>query len=347
MMASMRPSILVLNYKRRAELRACLDALARDGAPAKAEVVVGLNGAPEENAVAAAELAVEYPWVKTVRLSRLDRGTARNRLADAASGDPLYFLDDDTVPPPGFLDRVAEAFARWPAALAVGGPNLGLPGDAALPRAVDFLLRSYLGAGPMAVRHRAEGPEEPSPSWTFTLSNFGARRAAFDAGLRFPGRAESAEETLFIHELGRLGGVAVHAPRLAVWHRRRATMRAFLRQTFTCGLGRAQITRAAPTSLIPAVLAPLVCAATAAVLALRRPDALAALAGLYAALVAVETVRMLVLERDAAALLLPALYPLAHAAYAAGLAAGAAAWPASDAAIDPRLPWRLGQSRVR
>jgi len=338
-MRTMKLSFLVLTYKRPDELLACLDSLERDGAREKAEVLVGLNDEPAGNEAVAGVLKEKHPWVGPVPLRRCGRGEARNRLAAAARGDVFYFLDDDTVVPPGFVDRAASAFREHPEAAAIGGPNVGPPGASAFPRAVDFLLRSPLGAGPMRVRHLREGAQRRAPSWAFTLSNMGVRRSAFESGFRFPARAASAEETLFVHELERGGRCALQAPALFVYHRRRSGWASFLRQTYSCGLGRAQITRTAPSSLHPATLAPLAALAAAAALLRWSPAALAALAAAYAGLGLAETARMAVRERDAAALYLPALFPLAHAAYAVGMAAGALAWPASDAAFEPRLSW--------
>ncbi|MDX6768723.1 MAG: glycosyltransferase [Elusimicrobiota bacterium] len=335
----MRLSLLVLTYRRVPELLALLDSLARDGAPASCETVVGLNDEPAANAALARLLAERHPWVRTLPLRRCGRGEARNRLAAAAAGELLYFLDDDTLAPPGFIARVRASFLRFPDAAAIGGPNVGPPGARAFPRAADFLLRSPLGAGPMRVRHLRDGDARRAPGWWFTLSNLGVRRDAFRRGLRFPPRAASAEETLFLHELERAGQHAVHDPALFVFHRRRPGWVGFFRQVYSCGVGRAQITRAAPSSLLPATLAPVAALAAATVLARAHPAAALAGAGLYLAAGAFEAARMAWSERDPAALLLPALFPFAHAAYACGLAAGAFAVPASDAAIEPRLSW--------
>jgi GT2 family glycosyltransferase len=338
-MRSMRVSFLVLTYRRADELLACLDSLERDGARETAEVLVGLNDESAGNDAVAALLRARHPWVRVLPLRRCGRGEARNRLAAAAAGDVFYFLDDDTIVPPGFVDRAASAFRRHPQAAAIGGPNVGPPGASAFPRAVDFLLRSPFGAGPMRVRHLRTGAERRAPSWAFTLSNLGVRRAAFESGFRFPARAASAEETLFLHELERGGMATFQAPSLFVFHRRRAGWTSFLRQTFSCGVGRSQITRAAPSSLHPATLAPAASFAVAAILFLFRPSALIALFAVYAAACLLEAARMALRERDFAAAYLPALFPLAHAAYCLGMAAGALAWPASDAAFEPRLSW--------
>lgn len=211
-MRPMKLSVLVLTYRRNLELFACLESLERDGAPEKAEILVGLNDEPAANETLAALLKSKHPWVRILPLLRCSRGEARNRLAAAASGDVLYFLDDDTIVPPGFVERAASAFRLHPEAAAIGGPNVGPPGAAALPRAADFLLRSALGAGPMRIRHLKTGVERQAPSWAFTLSNMGVRRAAFESGFRFPVRAASAEETLFLHELARGGANDAPSP---------------------------------------------------------------------------------------------------------------------------------------
>jgi GT2 family glycosyltransferase len=338
-MRRMRLSFLVLTYRRVPELLACLDSLEREGAREKAEVLVGLNDESDGNQSVADLLRSRHPWIRVLSLRRCGRGEARNRLAAAASGDVFYFLDDDTIAPPGFVDRAAAAFRRHPEASAIGGPNVGSPGAAAFPRAVDFLLRSPFGAGPMRIRHLKTGAERTAPSWAFTLSNLGVRRAVFESGLRFPTRAASAEETLFLHELERGGQTALQAPALFVFHRRRAGWTSFLRQTLSCGLGRSQITRAAPSSLHPATLVPAASLAGAAILLRVCPPALIVLAAVYATACLFEAARMAWRERDLAAVYLPALFPLAHAAYGFGMAAGALAWPASDAAFQPRLSW--------
>ena len=338
-MRPMRLSFLVLTYRRDLELLACLDSLERDGVPQKAEVLVGLNDERSANEALAALIKSRHPWARVLPLRRCGRGEARNRLAAAAAGDVCYFLDDDTLVPPGFVDRVASSFLRNPEASAIGGPNVGPPGAAAFPRAADFLLRSPLGAGPMRIRHLQTGVERVAPSWAFTLSNMGVRREAFDSGFRFPVRAASAEETLFLHELGRGGQTTLQAPALFIYHRRRAGWLSFLRQTHSCGLGRAQITRASPSSLHPATLVPAACFAAALILLFLSPFALIVLAAAYAAACLLETARMALTERDLAAAYLPALFPLSHAAYLLGMIAGALAWPASDAAFEPRLSW--------
>ncbi len=340
-------SLVVLTHEASEPLLVqCLDSLERAGAPRQAQVWIGYNGGGSARDAAIARLSRRYPWARWAALERSTRGRARNRVAAMTSGDIIHFLDDDTVAPPDFFERLERAYAAHPQAPAVGGPNVGPPGASAFQRAVDFLLRSPLGAGPMRSRYLRRGRASPRGGLGFMLSNMGARREVMlERGILFPERCASAEENLFLFELERRVGRAVFDPELYVYHRRRDGWSSFCAQVACNGKGRAQITRARPASLHPAVLAPWAAAAAAAALAAcGRWEALAAITTIYLAAAATEALRLAVVERDpAAAWRLPALLVCAHLAYGWGLAAGlleseepaaSTAWPRVHAPAD-------------
>jgi GT2 family glycosyltransferase len=316
-------SLVVLTSRRPAALRRCLDSFpARP--PDGVEVLVVVNGegfAPRD------EQAARRPWLRVERLPAMNRGAARNRAAALSRGRFVHFLDDDTVLPPGFIDRLLAALARHPDASALGGPNIGAPRASPFQRAVEFLLRSRLGAGPMRVRYAPSGTERAAPGWSLMLCNLGVRRAALrEHALAFPASA-SAEENWLVWQLERLAGPAVYCPSLWVYHERRASLAAFCRQVFQSGLGRAQISRLEPRSFLPvAALPALFCAYLGALpWAAGRCVWFAAPAALYATGCAVEALRLALIEMDlAGAVRLPWLFPAAHASYAAGLCVGLA-----------------------
>lgn len=234
------------------------------------------------------------------------------------------FLDDDAAVPENFLDLLEDAAARHPEAPILGGPNVGPRAAPPFERAVDFLLRSPLGAGPMRRRYRRGGPEFAAPGWSFMLTAMGARRGLFERdGIAFPADCVSAEENLFVHSVERRHGRGVFCPELFVTHRRRPGLMSFLSQVFVNGKGRAQITRAAPRSLQAAVMAPtLFVAYVACAWALPAPANWLP-GAVYAVAAGFETLRLALVEGDpAAACRLLGLFPLAHAAYAAGFLSG-------------------------
>ena len=94
-------SVIIITRGRPGMLHACLESVFYGGFTP--EVVAGING---EDPASAAVLA-SFGRVKTVVLPRMCRGEARNALAAMARGRRLCFLDDDTVVPPGYFEKLA------------------------------------------------------------------------------------------------------------------------------------------------------------------------------------------------------------------------------------------------
>jgi len=67
----------------------------------------------------------------------------RNAALRAARGDLIYFLDDDSMPPPGNLRRAVKAFAD-PKVKMLGGPNLCPPDAPLLEQAFATVHASWL-----------------------------------------------------------------------------------------------------------------------------------------------------------------------------------------------------------
>lgn len=335
-------SFIVLTRERPAALARCLRSLGKPSP--EVEVLVAANGEQPE---VAALLAREFPWARLATVERSSRGRARNLAWKLARGDILYFLDDDAYPPAGFYARVLTAFAAWPQAPAVGGPNVLPPGSSAFQRAADAVLSSPFGAGPMSRRYRPAETAQAAPGWALMLCNLGLRRALFEAlDLRFPEAAASAEENLLLFRAERLLGRPALCPELSVYHDRRESLGRFLAQARVNGLGRAQITREEPRSLLPITLAPAAGATVfAAALAGGFWKTAAGLALAYAA--SCLSVSLTAASRGdwSAAWRAPVLTALAHAAYLTGFLQGClekprpAAHPlpaAADAAPAPR-----------
>jgi GT2 family glycosyltransferase len=97
-----------------AELERCLESL-RATSPAPAEVIVVLDGCPDE--------ALESRFaVQVIALPRRHGpAVARNVGARRASGEILFFVDADVVVPPHAIGQVVSGFAREPAAVALFG----------------------------------------------------------------------------------------------------------------------------------------------------------------------------------------------------------------------------------
>jgi GT2 family glycosyltransferase len=139
-------SVVIPTYNGIAHLEPCLRAVgATLPARFKGEVVVVDDGSGPETAQALDRLAACHSWLRVVR-NTTNSGfiTSCNRGAEAATGDYLVFLNDDTVPLPGWLDALLGTFAQYPDAGAVGG-RLVYP-DGSLQEAGAVIFRDGSGA---------------------------------------------------------------------------------------------------------------------------------------------------------------------------------------------------------
>lgn len=180
----------------------------------------------------------------------------RNRAAAEASGELLYFLDDDSMAPPDLIRRVVSHFSD-PQVAAAGGPSLTPASDTLRQKAFGAALSSLVGGGGVRNRYRKSGAVRATADNELILCNLCFRRESY---LEFGGLDERLypnEENELMDRLKRSGRVLVHDPDLAVRRSQRPTWHAFIRQLFTYGRGRGEQTlisrRVGPASLVPSL----------------------------------------------------------------------------------------------
>ncbi len=165
----------------------------------------------------------------------------RNRAAEVARGEILYFLDDDSQVTPHFLQTAVRHYAD-PAVAAVGGPSLTPATDTPLQQAIGLALSSPFGGGAVRNRYRQSGSVRETGDNELILCNLSFRREVFLELGGFDERLYPNEENALMDRLRKSGWRMVHDPALAVRRSQRPTWRAFVRQLFTYGRGRAEQT---------------------------------------------------------------------------------------------------------
>ena len=112
-----------------------------------------------------------------LRLVRKDAGDtpglygSRRACAAAAGGELVLFLDDDAVPAPDYLSRLAALAAAWPGHAGFGGVDrLGLPERAG--RVARLYARAFLVAGPGPGRLGATGYNHAQMTWRMQAGPF-------------------------------------------------------------------------------------------------------------------------------------------------------------------------------
>jgi GT2 family glycosyltransferase len=133
-------SVCIANWNCRARLRACLRSLRPGRQKVRVEVIVVDNASTDG---AADMVATEFPRVKLIR-NDINAGFARanNQAAARARGRFLFFLNNDTVLPPGTLRQLLDYAEAHPEAGIVGPRLCGPGGDTQ----VSWRRRPTLGA---------------------------------------------------------------------------------------------------------------------------------------------------------------------------------------------------------
>ena len=209
-----RISVIVCTDRGSATLVECLDSLVALDYP-DVEILVVNDGGDER----VAEIAGAYATVRHV---------ARNTGAREASGEILAYTDDDCVVDPGWLRWIAAQFEKDPALGGAGGPNLPPPPENA--------TCARVAAAPGGPSHvlLSDTRAECLPG-----CNLAVRREVFDEVGGFnPVFRTAGDDVDFCWRVLAAGhGLGFHAAAF-VWHRRRATFRAYFRQQV--GYGRAE-----------------------------------------------------------------------------------------------------------
>ena len=252
-------SIVIITYRRVSELSQCLASVLRADLPNDAEIVVVCNGHEPAIRTLLDSFAAQDARLIIVEIQGTSPAAARNIALARATGEIIYFLDDDVTVTPDLFARAVATFAAWPDAMVVGGPNLTPPNSHLFQRCVGAVFSSWFGAATVRDRFCRRGAMRPTDDSALILCNLALRRAIIsELHEPFKEHLVCNEENVLLGELSARGARMLHDPDLLVYHGRRSNLREFAAQLFRYGRGRWQNTLVAPSSLslpyiIPAI----------------------------------------------------------------------------------------------
>jgi len=224
-----RISVVVCTHNGASTLPDCLEGVAELDYP-DFECIVVDDGSTDGSA----EIAERFD-VCLVRTPNDGLANARNRGLSIATGEIVAYLDDDARPDPQWLRYLAATFIETPHA-AVGGPNLAPEGDGLI---ADCVARAPGGPTHVLVSDR-EAEHIPGCNMAFrrqALEEIGG----FDPQFRVAG--DDVDVCWRLHERGWTIGFS---PAAVVWHRRRRSVRAYLKQQMGYGKAEALLERKWP-----------------------------------------------------------------------------------------------------
>ena len=225
-----RISAIVCTHNGARTLSACLDALARLDYP-DYEVIVVDDGSSDESAAIAAR-----PDVRLMRTSHQGLAAARNVGLDSATGTIIAYVDDDAYPDADWLHYLAAALMESDHAGA-GGPNIPPPDEGHVARCV-----SAAPGGPVHVLV-TDREAEHIPG-----CNMAFRKTALDAVGGFDPRFRIAGDDVDLcWRLQDAGETIGFSPGAVVYHRRRDSIRSYVRQQYEYGKAEALLERKWPS----------------------------------------------------------------------------------------------------
>jgi succinoglycan biosynthesis protein ExoA len=213
-------------------------------------ITILIPARPEQSEVKAvsASRLLDYPADKLEII--IARGkhpsVQRNTGLRQASGELIYFLDDDSIPQVKSLHRAVVHFSN-PQVKMLGGPNICPPDAPALEKTFAVVLGSLLAFGPSRARYTPVGQRRATNEKELILCNLMARR---EDVLKLGGFNEALypnEENALMDQLQADGGLLLYDPEFFVFRRPRPTLSAFIRMLRTYGRGRAEQFKVHPT----------------------------------------------------------------------------------------------------
>jgi len=310
-------SVVIVTYPRSESVIRCIQSISA----AADEIVVVIDGEPAVVAGALEVLQKSIPTLRIIKQHVSCKGSARNAGCLAATGDIIYFLDDDVRASPEIVALVAKKFQLYPSADVIGGPNLTPAESSRFQKTAGLILASPFVSFSMSRRYAAHGQDRISTDRPLILCNLAMRRSLFSGdGHRFDERLHYNEENLLLWQIARAGGRMMYCPDLAVYHDRRAALLPFARQVFGSGKGRAVMSIIAPLSFsavfaMPALLVGYI------VFAMLNPTTLRVIPlAIYVLYVILSAYLSACGTKERLIALL--LIPVAHTAYGAGFITG-------------------------
>jgi glycosyltransferase involved in cell wall biosynthesis len=235
-------SIVVPAANRSGTLADCVGSLVAQDYPADLfEIVVVENGSTESRRTQAETLPKRTapPQLRVLSLRRQDANAARNAGVRAARGDPICFVDDDVVAPPGWLAALMAGVSRHPEAGCLGGA-IRARFETSVPRT----CRAHAVAG--TEFDRGDSEAEVAAVWG---PNLVAPRRSFERVGLFREGLALEQEWEWQQRLTASGGRIVYLPDAWLWHRRFDSdlrLRRQLSEHFRRGFTRARLSTPDP-----------------------------------------------------------------------------------------------------
>lgn len=171
----------------------------------------------------------------------------RNEAAKKASGEILYFLDDDSLPASLNL-KLLVAHYEDEVVAGVGGPSITPETDSFIQRCFGALLCSPFGGGGIRNRYQRTGRARETSESELILCNLSFRADSYKKMGGLNEELYPNEENELMSRIQSDGKKLIHDPDIYVLRSQRKGLNAFVRQMLNYGRGRTEQTIISPAS---------------------------------------------------------------------------------------------------
>ncbi len=169
--------------------------------------------------------------IKYISQENKGPGAARNHGLEKSIGELILFIDSDCEAHPKWIETIVDEYHKSEFD-ACGGPDGGKKDFTLLQKAIDYSMTSFFTTGGM------RGHSEKMISKFYPRThNMGVKRDKYEAVGGF-GNLRHGQDIEFSHRIRTSGGKIRFIKNALVYHRRRTSLRQFIKQVFNWGVAR-------------------------------------------------------------------------------------------------------------
>lgn len=161
----------------------------------------------------------------------------RNKGAERSKGEIIAFLDDDALMDRDYLKNAEKFFNEHPEIDIVGGPQLSPLDEKGFAKISGYTLSSKFGAWDVSHRYSSRGKNLNADESMLTSANLLCKKSVMDK-IKFDVKLFPGEDPKFIEDAKKAGLKIAYSPDMVVYHKRRPTLKLFVKQMFKYGKTR-------------------------------------------------------------------------------------------------------------
>lgn len=186
---------------------------------------------------------LKYPkeLIEILIVEGLNISKQRNLAIAKASGDVLYFVDDDSEITSRALEYVCQTFEDYPLIDGVGGPCIEKhTNNSFFQDCLHLAFSSTFGAGPTKARYAPQGLIRRASEKELITCNLALKKEAFAKTQGFDERLYGNEENELVKRLEKSKGSILYHPLLIIRRSPRDSLAELAVQMFRYGAGRSK-----------------------------------------------------------------------------------------------------------